>query len=80
VSEQGQAYHKLHIWIDRIHGAAWFNDVVRCIVEEKPESAQDILRGVLARLETSLIHLNSFSSSATISIDNKKHHLLPASV
>ena len=60
VSEQGQAYHKLHIWIDRIHGASWFNDVVRSVVEEKPESAKSILRGVLARLETSVLHLDAF--------------------
>jgi hypothetical protein len=73
VSEQGQAYHKLHIWIDRIHGASWFNDVVRSVVEEKPESRKAILRGVLARLETSLLHLNSFPSPLTIAVNKEKH-------
>ncbi len=68
VSEQGQVYHKLHIWIDRIHGASWFNDVVRYIVEQKPESAKAILRGALARLETSLLHLDSFPSSLTTAV------------
>ena len=72
ISEKGQAYHKLHIWIDRIHGASWFNDVVRSIIEEKPETKKAILKGVLIRLETSLIHLNSFpSSSITSSIKEK---------
>ena len=72
VSEQGQAYHKLHIWIDRIHGASWFNDVVRSVVEENPEAAKAILRGALARLETSLLHLNAFPTSSTRAGDNKQ--------
>lgn len=62
VSEQGQSYHKLHIWIDRIHGASWLNDVVRTLIEQKPEATKPILRGVLARLETLLLHLNSLST------------------
>ncbi|CAF0866554.1 unnamed protein product [Didymodactylos carnosus] len=71
ISEAGKQYHKLHIWIDKIHGAAWFNNVVRSMIDKQPECGIEIARGALARLETSLEHLESFAppsreASATI--------------
>ncbi|CAF1365845.1 unnamed protein product [Didymodactylos carnosus] len=71
ISDAGKQYHKLHIWIDKIHGAAWFNNVVRKMIDKQPECGKEIIKGALVRLQTSVEHLNSFPSSTHIPLQTQ---------
>jgi len=64
-------YHKLHIFIDSIHGKGWFNNVIRPIVDKYPLARLDITQGALTRLDTSTTLLDKMLEHLT-SVNLKK--------
>lgn len=57
--EEGLAYHDLHIRIDAVHGKAWFDNVIRPLVDRDPRVVKEIAVGALIRLNSSERYLVS---------------------
>ncbi|WP_181885325.1 iron-containing redox enzyme family protein [Trinickia dinghuensis] len=57
--EEGLAYHDLHIRIDAVHGKAWFDNVIRPLVDHDPRVVKEIAVGALIRLNSSERYLAS---------------------
>lgn len=58
-------YHKEHIRIDAIHANDWFKNVLSPVIEKNPDTAFEITRGVLYRLNTSKRYLDMLLSRFT---------------
>lgn len=61
--EDGIAYHDLHIRIDAVHGRAWFDDVIRPMVDRDPRVAREIALGALIRLNSSARYLDKLQAT-----------------
>lgn len=61
----GAEYHKEHIRIDAIHANDWFKNVLSPVIEKNPDTAFEITRGALYRLNTSKRYLDMLLSKFT---------------
>lgn len=57
------SYHQEHVKIDVLHAHGFFTNVIRPLVEMKPELAREISWGVHARLNSSTRHLDALLQS-----------------
>lgn len=57
------SYHQEHVKIDVHHAHGFFNNVIRPLVEMKPELSREISWGVFARLNSSNRHLDGLLES-----------------
>ena len=58
----GIEYHKEHIKIDAVHAQNWFKNVIAPVIDKNPDTAFDITRGVMYRLNTSTRYLDMLMS------------------
>jgi pyrroloquinoline quinone (PQQ) biosynthesis protein C len=58
LSSEGIDYHRVHIIVDAHHAEGWFNNVVIPVLQQNPEKAVDITRGMIYRLNSSYRYLD----------------------
>jgi hypothetical protein len=58
-------YYKEHIRIDAIHANDWFKNVISPVIDKNPDTAIEITRGALYRLNTSKRYLDMLLSKFT---------------
>lgn len=62
LDSSGAEYHKEHIKIDAIHAKDWLTKVIAPVIDKNPDTAFEITRGVLYRLNTSARYLDMLMS------------------
>lgn len=72
LNRKGLIYHKLHVPLDVIHAKNWMNNVLVPFITKKPESKEDILRGILYRLNSSFEYLEMLKDHWNVAMIEKQ--------